>query len=55
MRLACRAVVVSDSIKAGDAEVARLIAAVESAADAVKAHADEALRAEADRNQPGLF
>ena len=39
----------------GDAELARLIAAVESAADAVRAHADEALRADADRNQPGLF
>ena len=41
--------------KAGDAELARLIAAVESAADAVRAHADEALRTDADRNQPGLF
>ena len=55
MPLGCRAVVVSDAMKAGDAELARLIAAVESAADAVRAHADEALRAEADRNQPGLF
>ena len=43
------------SEKAGDAELARLIAAVESAADAVRAHADEALRTDADRNQPGLF
>ena len=39
----------------GDAELARLIAAVESAADAVRAHADEVLRAEAARNQPGHF
>ena len=42
MQLGCRAVVVSDAINAGDAELARLIAAVESAADAVRAHADEA-------------
>ena len=55
MQLGCRAVVVSDAINAGDAELARLIAAVKSAADAVRAHADEALRADADRNQPGLF
>ena len=55
MPLGCRAVVVSDAINAGDVELARLIAAIESAADAVRAHADEALRAEADRNQPGLF
>ena len=39
----------------GDAELARLVVAVESAADAVRAHADEVLRAEADRNQPDLF
>ena len=39
----------------GDAALGRLIAAVETAADAVRAHADEVLRAEADRNQLGLF
>jgi len=39
----------------GDAELARLVAAVESAADAVRAHAVEAIRADQERKQPGLF
>jgi len=38
-----------------DAELARLVAAVESAADAVRAHAVEAIRADQERRQPGLF
>lgn len=39
----------------GDAELARLVQAVESAADAVRAHAVEAIRADQERAQPGLF
>lgn len=38
-----------------DAELVRLVAAVESAADAVRAHAVEAIRADQERKQPGLF
>ena len=38
-----------------EAELAWLVQAVESAADAVRGHVQETIRAEADRNQPGLF
>ena len=39
----------------GDAELARLVQAVESAADAVRVHVTEAARVELERSQPGLF
>jgi hypothetical protein len=39
----------------GDAELARLVQAVESAADAVRAHTAETIRAESARDQLDLF
>lgn len=39
----------------GDAELARLVRAMEAAADAVRAHALEAIRSESERRQPWLF
>jgi hypothetical protein len=39
----------------GDAELARLIAAVESAADAVRTHAQASIKERSERDQPRLF
>jgi hypothetical protein len=38
-----------------DSDLARLVQAVESAADDVRIHVQASIKAESDRNQPGLF